>query len=191
MYTHLPPFFLPRESVWLKTLLMHEMQHKRPGCDWFVAMDSDAYFWMSNHTVSLSQWLSTASLHASPGFHEFETEKRNRRGFYDWDDQTAFFIVGLNGVFSTAECFPAYDDRNNYFICAGVYFIKNGARSKQFLHDWVSGPVDTRRQKGRLCKTMLSDSALSSGSLMLSSILGTRAGSIFIPIESLVRRIVL
>lgn len=135
-----------RPSVWLKPSFMLDLQYKRPDCDWFALMDSDAYFWMSNHTVSLSQWFSTASLHeAAPGYYEFEADKRNRRGFYDWDEQEAFLLVGLNGMFSNpAEGFPnVYEDKDNDFICAGVYFIKNGARSKQFLHDWVSGPVDS------------------------------------------------
>jgi hypothetical protein len=136
----------PRKSVWLKPLLMLDLQNKRPDCDWFVAMDSDAYFLMSNHTVSLSQWFSTASLHeASPRYYEFEAEKRNRRGFYDWDKQKAFFLVGLDGMFSSpAEGYPSlYEDKDNDFINAGVYLIKNDARSKQFLHDWVFGPVDS------------------------------------------------
>ena len=139
-------FAEPRPSVWLKPSFMLDLQYKRPDCDWFALIDSDAYFWMSNHTVFLSQWFSTASLHeASPGYYEFEAEKRNRRGFYDWDEQEAFLLVGLNGMFSSpAEGFPnVYEDKDNDFICAGVYFIKNGARSKQFLHDWVSGPVDS------------------------------------------------
>jgi len=139
-------FAEPRPSVWLKPSFMLDLQYRRPDCDWFALIDSDAYFWMSNHTVSLSQWFSTASLHeASPGYYEFEAEKRNRRGFYDWDEQKAFLLVGLNGMFSSpAEGFPnVYEDKDNDFICAGVYFIKNGARSKQFLHDWVSGPVDS------------------------------------------------
>ena len=73
-------FAEPRQSVWLKPSLMLDLQYKRRDCDWFALIDSDAYFWMSNHTVSFSQWLSTASLHeASPGYYEFEAEKRNRK----------------------------------------------------------------------------------------------------------------
>lgn len=139
-------FTEPRPSVWLKPSFMLDLQYKRPDCDWFALIDSDAYFWMSNQTLSLSQWFSTSSLHeASPVYYEFEAEKRDRQGFYNWDEQKAFFLVGLNGMFSSpAEGFPnVYEDRDNDFICAGVYFIKNGVRSKQFLHDWVSGPVDS------------------------------------------------
>lgn len=136
----------PRQSVWLKPSLMLDLQYKRPDCDWFALIDSDAYFWMSNQTISLSEWFSTASLHeASPGYYNFEEEKRNRRGFYAWSEQNAFFLVGLNGMFSNPpEGFPnVYEDEDNDFICAGVYFIKNDMRSKQFLHDWVFGPIDS------------------------------------------------
>ncbi len=57
--------------------------------------------------------------------------------------------MGLNGVFSNpAEGYPnLYEDDHNDFICAGVYFIKNDVRSKQFLHDWVSGPVDSSTEE--------------------------------------------
>jgi hypothetical protein len=139
-------FAEPRQSVWLKPPFMLDLQYERPDCDWFALIDSDAYFWMSNHTSSLSQWFSTASLHeASRGYYDFEREKRNRGGFYDWGEQKAFFLVGLNGMFSDpTEGFPnVYESKDDDFICAGVYFIKNGMRSKQFLHDWVSGPVDS------------------------------------------------
>ena len=139
-----------RQSVWLKPSLMLDLQYKRPDCDWFALIDSDAFFWMSNHTVSLSQWFSTASLHeASRGYYEFEAEKRNRLGFYDWNEQKAFFLVGLNGIFSSpAEGFPNfYEDKENDFLCAGVYFIKKGARSIEFLRDWVFGPVDSSEEE--------------------------------------------
>jgi hypothetical protein len=139
-----------RPSVWLKPSFMLDVQLTRPDCDWFGSIDSDAYLWMSKHTVDLRDWFSTGSLHeATPSYYEFETEKRRRRGFYDWDEQKAFFLVGLNGMFSTpAEGFPnTYEDTHNDFICAGVYFIKNDARSKQFLHDWVSGPVDSSAEE--------------------------------------------
>jgi hypothetical protein len=125
---------------------MLDVQLTRPDCDWFSSIDSDAYFWMSKHTVDLRDWFSIGSLHeATPSYYEYEAEKRRRRGFYDWDEQKAFFLVGLNGMFSTpAEGFPnTYEDTYHDFICAGVYFIKRDARSKQFLHDWVSGPVDS------------------------------------------------
>lgn len=136
----------PRPSVWSKPAFMLDVQHSRLDCDWFASIDSDAYLWMSKHTVDLISWFSTASLHeASFGYYEFEREKRRRKGFYDWDEQKAFFLVGLNGVFSNPpEGFPnPFEDRDNDFICAGVYFIKNDPRSKQFLHDWVSGPTDS------------------------------------------------
>ena len=139
-----------RPSVWLKPSFMLDLIHTRPGCDWFASMDSDAYFWMSNHTVDLWRWFSTGSIHeASHHYYEFEEEKWRRWGFYDWDEQTAFFLVGLNGVFSNpAEGFPNfYEDDDNDFICAGVYFIKNDKRGKQFLHDWVSGPVNATAEE--------------------------------------------
>jgi hypothetical protein len=135
-----------RPNVWLKPSFMLDVQLTRPDCDWFASIDSDAYLWMSRHTVDLWSWFSTGSLHeASPGYYEFEAEKRHRRGFYDWDEQRAFFLVGLNGVFSNpAEGFPnVYEDNYNDFICAGVYFIKNDVRSAHFLRDWVLGPVDS------------------------------------------------
>jgi len=129
---------------------MLDLQYERPDCDWYALIDSDAFFWMSNQTVSLSQWFSTASLHeASRGYYEFEAEKRNRLGFYDWNEQKAFFLVGLNGIFSSpAEGFPNfYEDKENDFLCAGVYFIKKGARSIEFLRDWVFGPVDSSEEE--------------------------------------------
>jgi hypothetical protein len=138
-------FAEPRNSVWLKPSFMLDLQNTRQDCDWFASIDSDAWFWMSNHTVSLLQWFSTASLHeASSGYYEFEAEKRNRRGFYEWGEQKAFLLVGLNGMFSSpVEGWPnLYGDKENDFICAGVYFLKNCAESKRLLHDWVSGPVD-------------------------------------------------
>jgi hypothetical protein len=101
------PHCMPKPSFML------DLQYKREDCDWFALMNSDAYFWMSNHTVSLSQWSPTASLHeASAGYYEFEAEKRYRQGFYDWNEQKAFLLVGLNGIFSSpAEGFPnVYED---------------------------------------------------------------------------------
>jgi hypothetical protein len=135
-----------RPSVWLKPSFMLDVQLMRPDCDWFGSIDSDAYLWMSKHTVDLWDWFSTGSLHeATPSYYEVEAEKRQRRGFYAWDEQRAFLLVGLNGVFSTPhEGYPStYEDSENDFICAGVYFIKNDGRSKQFLHDWVWEPVNT------------------------------------------------
>jgi hypothetical protein len=137
----------PRKSVWLKPIFMLDMQHKRPDCTWFVAIDSDAYFWMLKHSVSLADWFSTSSLHeGSFAYHEFERIKRDRNGYYSWLEQNNVFLrIGLNGVFSSPqEGFPStYGNRQHDFICAGVYFLKNCGRSKQFLKDWVYGPAES------------------------------------------------
>ncbi len=135
-----------RKSVWLKPPFMLDMQDKRSDCQWFAMMDSDSYFWMANHTVALLDWFATKSLHeATPLYHHFEEEKRIRHGYYDWKDFEAFLLIGLNGVFSEpSEGFPSvYGGNKSDFMCAGVYFIRNSDISKQFLRDWIYGPVDS------------------------------------------------
>lgn len=137
-------------AVWLKPAFMLHLQYERPDCEWFAMMDSDAYFWMANHTVALSDWFSTKSLHeATPRYHEFEAEKRNRHGFYDWNDFESFLLIGLNGVFSDPyEGFPnVYGGSQHDFMCAGVYFIRNSEMSKHFLRDWIHGPEGSSEEE--------------------------------------------
>lgn len=142
-----------RSAVWMKPAYMLDMQYKRPDCHWFAMMDSDAYFWMANHTVDLPEWFATKSLHeATPSYHQFEEKKRTRRGFYDWNEFDAFLLIGLNGVFSEPqEGYPnAYGGKEHDFMCAGVYFIRNSDTSKQFLRDWVYGPIDSSEEERAL-----------------------------------------
>ena len=139
-----------RSAVWLKPAFMLDMQYKRPDCQWFPLMDSDAYFWMANHTVALPDWFATKSLHeATARYHHFEEEKRIRRGYYDWNDFDAFLLIGLNGVFSEPhEGYPnVYGGKEHDFMCAGVYFITNSDISKEFLRDWVYGPIDSTEEE--------------------------------------------
>lgn len=140
-----------RPSVWLKPLFMLDMQYRRPDCTWFASIDSDAYFWMSTQSISLRDWFSTASLHeASSKYQEFERMKRHKGGFFPWEEQhSSFLMIGLNGIFSSpVEGFPSsYGDIQGDFLCAGVYFIKNTHKSKQFLHDWVFGPFDSSAEE--------------------------------------------
>lgn len=146
-------FNTTRSAVWLKPAFMLDMQYKRPDCQWFAMMDSDAYFWMANHTVALPDWFATKSLHeATARYHHHEEEKRIRRGYYDWNDFDAFLLIGMNGVFSEPyEGFPnLYGGKEHDFMCAGVYFIRNCYTSKQFLHDWVHGPVDSSDEERAL-----------------------------------------
>lgn len=134
-----------RSAVWLKPAFMLAMEHERLDCDWFAMMDSDAYFWMANHTVGLRDWFSTKSIHeATPRYQEYEEEKRRRHGYFEWNETEAFLLIGLNGVFSEPqEGYPnVYAGKKDDFMCAGVYFIRNSQLSKQFLRDWVYGPND-------------------------------------------------
>lgn len=139
-----------RSSVWLKPAFMLDLQYKRPDCQWFAMLDSDAYFWMANHTVALSEWFATKSLHeATPRYYQYEDERRRRNGYYDWGDGEAILHIGLNGVFSEPqEGFPnAYGGKKDDFMCAGVYFLRNSHVSKRLLHDWVHGPSDASSEE--------------------------------------------
>jgi hypothetical protein len=88
---------------------------------------------------------------------------------------------------SPIEEFPNVYD----FICAGVYFIKNGVRSKQFLQDWVSGPVDSSDEERAIMQEYAFNSAWSSGSSIWSCTLGTKTEFISIRTEILAPKTVL
>ena len=134
-----------RHSVWLKPVFIQDVLEKRPDCEWLAYLDSDAYLWMDQHTVSLDDYFATASINdASVGYDEYSAKKLQTNGYYPWKDQQAYFMIGLDGLNMRDRRgwpSPALSIEQDY-ACAGVFFIKNCKKSKQLVDEWIHGPAD-------------------------------------------------
>ncbi|KAI3658950.1 hypothetical protein MP638_006326 [Amoeboaphelidium occidentale] len=135
-------------AVWLKPkylLDLHEQKEEYGDCEWFAMLDSDAFFWMQEHEMSLDQFFSTAAVHeTSVNYQERETERLRRGGYFPWSEQSEYFMAGMNGVIAAGDYekgFPSkFGDFGNDFLCAGVFFVKNNDQGAQLLKDWWLGP---------------------------------------------------
>lgn len=186
-------FNTTRSAVWLKPAFMLDMQYKRPDCQWFAMMDSDAYFWMANHTVALPDWFATKSLHeATARYHHHEEEKRIRRGYYDWNDFDAFLLIGMNGVFlNRTKASRTFMVGRSTTLCARAYIsseIVTPVSSSYMTGCMVLSTVQMRNEHFWL--NMRTNFLSSNACLMLFCILATRTRYTSIPLKTLRRYMV-
>jgi hypothetical protein len=135
--------FTKRHRSWTRLLYVSELQQKQPHCEWIASMDSTSYLWMEEHSIHFHQWFSTTGLHeATLNFDAFHLEKRKRLGFYDWNEQPYWFIVGMHGV-DQHPPIGSYRRAGNLevdYVDSTVFFVRNNEKGKRLMEDWYFEP---------------------------------------------------
>lgn len=133
----------PRQpsGTWVKLNFMLDILETRPDCEWAALMDSDAFFWMQNQTISLDSFFATTHAdNRSFNYEAFMAEKNKcPEQLYPWREHKAFFVFGANGDLEPEKLgYPAPPCKGHY-LNAGVMFGKNDERARNFLRRWIYG----------------------------------------------------
>lgn len=136
--------YADRHPSWYKLFYPLHVMEKDPWCQWLAFLDSDAFFWMDGHTLSLEDYFATTVVDVlSSNYKEFEKQLQLRNGSFPLADQSVFFMIGLNGDPEGGDRWHAgfwnADESSGAFVCAGLWFVKNSHQGSHLLHHWSSG----------------------------------------------------
>jgi hypothetical protein len=137
-----------RHAAWVKVNFMLDMAMRHPECEWLMWLDSDAFFWMYGHTMSLQDWLAMLPVHeVSPDFFTRERHRLQSSGYLPLAQQSAAMMLALNGVMELRGQERGYpsiflDTRNDY-LCSGVFIVRNNVKGREILADWIDPPSPT------------------------------------------------
>lgn len=149
----------PRAAAWYKVLFAK--QQLQCCCQWVMFLDSDAYFRMGNHALSIKQWLvSIAEEKYFSPLVEFGVNMTSQTWFPEEPlhildpPGSETRLIGLfprNGDNLDGYCGGHFPRKVNYFfpqppekcidfINSGVFILRNSSLTHQFLDEWYNDP---------------------------------------------------
>jgi galactosyl transferase GMA12/MNN10 family len=145
-----------RHPSWMKVHFIYDLQNKlSPSeCEWFSYLDSDAYFWMDRHSLSLDDFIASSSVHeVSLDYDERESKRQSLRGYLHWQKQSQVFIIGQNGQYDNVDLGVVNKrlDSKGDFVCAGTWLVKNSDKGREIMKQWKDG-IDNSTKTSQLLK---------------------------------------
>jgi galactosyl transferase GMA12/MNN10 family len=130
--------------AWMKVHFIYDLQNQLSPteCEWFSFLDSDSFFWMDGHRLSLDDFFATASVHeVSLDYDERESARQAMRGYLPWQNQSQVFMIGQNGQYDHEDLgnLKKRLDPKGDFACTGVWFVKNSDLGREIMRQWRDG----------------------------------------------------
>ena len=174
-----------RTHVWLKPNFILKVLETRQDCKWLFFTDSDAFFYMQNHKVSLSDWFdSTGVSEHTLGYQNVQLALIKNKGVYPHNDRPYYFQIGLNGF--DDKYGGGYYNRpwnGDDWACAGSFVVKNAPKGKQFMMDWISGPAKPDEEQTHAFKWFIEHFSYEQGFMNRVVLPIHRAGSAIYPFK--------
>ncbi|KAJ3058512.1 hypothetical protein HDU98_005392, partial [Podochytrium sp. JEL0797] len=141
---------LAHAKYWLKPMFARDTMDHHPECNWIALWDVDAFPWMESHTLSFNKLFHTLQpTFQSKNYRAHMLARLAGAPFYE---QAAIFLVANNGErLWHSRGFAGWpDDKDVTLVNSGVFMVKNCARGRQLMVEWLDGPVDASEEEKEL-----------------------------------------
>ncbi|KAJ3076387.1 hypothetical protein HDU98_003642 [Podochytrium sp. JEL0797] len=160
-YTHLTshgdPYITELESknlahakYWLKPMFARDTMENHSECEWIALWDLDAFPWMESHTLSFNKFFDAITpTFQSKNYQSYVRAKLAGVPFYE---QSAVLLVATNGerLWHSRGTVGWPEDNDVTLVNSGVFMVKNCARGRQLMVEWLDGPLDASEEEKEL-----------------------------------------